>query len=217
MKLTKSAWILLAPLALLSVSACAVETESESGSPGKANESAATKSDGWWFPGFNGCRGDGHWVCDDLVDPNYYRHHAGCTANPQCEADYYPCSSTCPAPAADEIPNVRVNAAGASTTNMSIDIGYIWTSGGTGGFYHNWENSWLPWVEYTKGVGVNVPADFLTTATCYNYQSDRKFVSMTVTWKNGATQTFPCSGWSCQAASLPLNGGLTATCYLAAQ
>ena len=49
-----------------------------------------------------GCRGNGCWVCTELVVdyPNYFAHHPNCIANAQCNSSYFTCSAACATPTA---------------------------------------------------------------------------------------------------------------------
>ena len=52
--------------------------------------------DGWL-----GCRGNGNWVCSELILEDYsqyFHHHKKCIPNPTCAEKYFPCSINCPEP-----------------------------------------------------------------------------------------------------------------------
>jgi hypothetical protein len=55
-------------------------------------------TDGNW----RACRNGGCWVCSEMVDgfPFYFRNHPNCAPSTFCKGQYFPCSATCPAPAA---------------------------------------------------------------------------------------------------------------------
>jgi hypothetical protein len=50
--------------------------------------------------GWNGCRGTGCWVCNELVQayPRYAQNHPACIVNYTCSGQFYTCNAACPAP-----------------------------------------------------------------------------------------------------------------------
>ncbi len=49
---------------------------------------------------WDGCRGSGVWVCEDLVAdaPCYWENHPRCQRNTDCAGSYFTCNADCPAP-----------------------------------------------------------------------------------------------------------------------
>jgi hypothetical protein len=215
-----TATIALLANVLLALSGCAEEAaEGNSVDSAKADVGQDMSTAEQALTDFKACRGDGHWVCDEHVDPIYFSRHPACMANPNCGGVYYACAvNDCPAPAADEIPNARVVGGGAVTTSLQTKIYYLWASQGTGGNHAAWQNSGLPWLEYRLGVGVYVPSERNVTVICNESQSNRKFSNITVVWANGQRQVLPCDAadWGVCEANVPLNGGLVATCNVMA-
>ena len=164
---------------------------------------------------FVGCQGSPTSVCDELVDPFYFVRHPACSKNALCGGSYSNCSLTCPRPSADEIPNVVVKADGTPTPNGSIRVVYIWTAGGTGGFFSSLVEG-SSWTEFQIGAGVHVPNDGRPVTIICNTDgsANRVITEISVRWNNGTSATFPCGTSLCQQNLAP-NGGLVATCRFA--
>ncbi len=166
---------------------------------------------------FEGCRGTALHVCDELVDPSYYWHHPSCQRNYTCLGAYWPCDVDCPAPTGYEIPNAKVVARGRVTPDAYIMVGYVWSAAGTGGFYSNSLDgqqaiTGYGWNELQLGVGVNATGEDVVKVYCANDDWNASLADVTVSWANGATQSFTCNDdWSC-SVDIPFNGGFTAAC-----
>jgi hypothetical protein len=54
---------------------------------------------------FQGCRGSGCWVCEEIVAnyPHYFDNHPACLPNKTCAGQYYTCNHKCPAPTAADL------------------------------------------------------------------------------------------------------------------
>jgi hypothetical protein len=173
---------------------------------------------------YEGCRGEATAVCAELVDPIYYSNHSSCQRNPVCVADYYTCDVACPAPTGREIPNIHVVAAGRTSPRAALQIGYIWSAGGTGGFYSNslYGSSIAladvyRWSALTIGVGVNAESIAQARVHCYTWEEESSATSnVSVAWANGQSSTYSCENGNKKDCwvSVPVNGGFTATCNL---
>ena len=66
--------------------------------PGPADAMDGNGSSGGW----DGCRGNGLWVCTELLTgfPRYFVNHPLCQPNPTCHDWSATCNSACPAPSA---------------------------------------------------------------------------------------------------------------------
>jgi hypothetical protein len=163
-------------------------------------------------------------VCAELVDPIYYSNHSSCQRNPVCDGEYWPCDEACPAPTANETPNIHVVAAGRVSPRAGLLIGYVWTGGGTGGFYSNSvyggsidiaDN--YRWSALTHGVGVNATSDTNARVRCYTWDVESSATAnVSVTWTNGGSSTYSCENGDKKDCwvTVPVNGGFTATCNL---
>lgn len=65
---------------------------------------------------WNGCRGQGNYVCSELAGDTYFTNHPGCVKNPTCAGKFYACSATCPEPTpAEEASDVIMMPTGTNT------------------------------------------------------------------------------------------------------
>lgn len=191
---------------LFTATGCAVNPE-ESATATSADEVTTTSEALTALAAFNGCRGAGIWVCQEKVDPIYYRNHSGCTRNTTCEGKFYPCDATCPAPAGTEVPKVFVKAAGQVTSNAFMNVG-----AGSRSNQIDWGSR--PG-SFASGVGVYADVGTNGWFSCNNSDNSRKLTTAVVTFGDGTSQSFVCSTNGCGASNLPFKGGWTAVCNYA--
>jgi hypothetical protein len=169
---------------------------------------------------YNGCRGTGLSVCNELVDPVYFDNHPSCQSNQTCRTPYYPCDSACPAPSYAETPKIMVKAAGVETTSGELQAMVIRDGQRIANYVDgNASLERYAWARLKNGVGLHTHYSEYVTAMCsVGWMGiTRGISSMSVRWSDGRTQTLTCNDARLCENSIKTRGGFTATCNFIAK
>lgn len=216
-------WTVLAVHALFAVGCASAEPQASDeannaiGSVTEDTETSAVAEQA--LASYNGCRGTGLSVCDELTDPDYNVNHPNCQRNSTCRLPYYPCDAACPAPTATEKPNAIAKAAGTATPTANLQVFYVRDQRA-----HE-QTLWgynipqtFAWERLQRGIGVYATSGVTATVYCDvgSMGITRKVASITTRWSDGKlAPPVNCQGSTACQAFVQVRGGFVATCNFA--